>query len=293
MYTFTHIKTFVRVVELNNFSAAARELKLTVAAVSKHVSQLEQELGIQLLLRTTRKIQLTDVGHQYYLQCKNILQAIHDAEAVVTQTQEIPSGHLKIKSEHYFAERFIIPKLSHYHQLYPKVQIELDSSERIPNLSEEKFDVIFGRSILHSEHFIQKTITTTHFTLCASPGYLKQYGTPTTPKDLIQHKYLSHASRLPNDQLSFGKNEQIYITPTLLINDSDALLDCAIKDMGIIKLQNFVVSEAIEKGLLVEVLTNHKNTPIPIKVFYSPLSYLQTKVKSFIEHVCNDLPEVM
>lgn len=293
MYTFTHIKTFIRVVELNNFSAAARELNLTVAAVSKHVSQLENELNVQLMTRTTRKIKLTEVGHQYYLQCKNILRAIHDAEAIITQTQEAPTGQLKVKSERYFAERFIIPKLSGYYQLYPDVQIELESAERVPNLIDEKFDIVFGRSIQQSENIVQKTITTTHFTICASPGYLQKYGTPTAPRDLVNHKYLSHAHRIPNDQLSFGKNDHIYIHPHLLINDSDALLHCALQDMGFIKLQNYVVAEAIRNGQLVVLLTNYKSPAIPISVFYQPATYLQTKVKTFIEYICDGLPETM
>lgn len=293
MYTFTHIKTFVRVVELNNFSAAARELKLTVAAVSKHVSQLESELRVQLMTRTTRKIKLTEVGHQYYLECKNILLAVQNAESVIAQTQEAPSGLLRVKSELYFAERFIVPKLEGYNKLYPNVQIELDSSERVPDLIDEDFDVVFGRSLQQSENIIQKTISTTHFTLCASPAYLEKFGTPKSPRDLVNHKYLSHSTRIPNDQLSFGKDDHIYIRPTLLINNSDALLQCALNHMGFIKLQNYLVAQAIKDGDLIELLPNYTNPAIPIKVFYLPANYLQTKVKTFIDYMCADLPQTM
>jgi DNA-binding transcriptional LysR family regulator len=293
MYTLSHIRTFVKVVELNNFSAAARKLSLTVAAVSKHVSQLEAELKITLMKRTTRKLILTDIGHQYYLQCKKILSAIEQADAIISQTQNEPVGKLRVKSERYFAERFIVPKLHLYHELYPKVQIDLESSERVPDLITERFDVVFGRSLQQTENIIKKHISTTHFTLCASPEYLQEHGHPKQPRELINHQYLSHKGRLPTDTIEFGKNEQIYLEPTILINDSDALLQCALSHMGIIKLQHYVVSQALAEGRLIELLDNYPDKSIPIHVFYQPEKYIQTKIKTFIEFICKDLPEEM
>lgn len=279
--------------ELNNFSAAARELKLTVAAVSKHVSHLEQALGVKLLTRTTRKIKLTEIGHQFYIQSQLILRAIEDAEAVIAQTQEEPAGKICIKSDRYFAERFIVPRLKEFYIHYPKVQVELESSERVPDLIGENFDVVFGRTIQNTENIIQRTITTTYFCLCATPYYLKQHGVPHAPKDLVHHHYLSHTTRMPNDQISFGKKEQIYLKPSLLINDSDALLQCALMDMGIVKLQHFVVASALNEGRLVEIMPQYKHPVIPINVFYQPTKYLQAKVKKFIDYICEKLPKTM
>ena len=293
MYTLTHIKTFIKVVERNNFSAAARDMELTVAAVSKHVSQLETELNVQLMSRTTRKLTLTDIGHQYYLQCKNVLRAIDKADAVISQTQDEPNGTLRVKSERYFAERCIIPKLKDYMEAYPKVQIDFSSGERVPDLVKEKFDIVFGRSLQQTDNIIEKTITTTHFSLCASPAYIEKHGCPKTPRDLINHQYLSHSTRIPNDLLQFGKHGHVYIMPTMLINDSEALLKMALEDMGFVKLQHYVVADAIDKGLLVEILNDYKSLNIPINVFYQPEKLLQTKVKTFIDFICADLPEVM
>lgn len=289
MYTLTHLKTFVKVVELNNFSAAARHLFLTVAAVSKHVSQLETELKVKLMRRTTRKLMLTDIGHQFYLQCKKILSALEEADAVISQTQDAPTGKLRVKSERYFAERFIIPKLHEYHERYPSVKVELESAERVPNLIKEGFDVVFGRSLQESENVVKKTIANTHFTLCASPTYLKKHGHPTTPRELINHHYLSHSGRVPTDSIEFSKDEQIYIEPCLMINDSESLLQCALADMGIVKLQNYVVSQSIARGDLLALLSNYPSAPIPIYVFYEPAKYLQTKIKTFVEFMCQDL----
>lgn len=293
MYTLNHLKTFVKVVELNNFSAAARSLSLTVAAVSKHVSQLENELKIQLMKRTTRKLVLTEIGHQYYLQCKKILTAIEHADAIISQTQDEPTGILSVKSERYFAEKFILPKLHEYHARYPKVQVNLDSSERIPDLISEEFDMVFGRFIQKTDKIIRKPILTTYFTLCASPTYLENHGHPKSPRELVNHQYLSHSDRVPTNVIEFGKKEQIYIDPILLINDSSALLQCALSHMGIVKLQNYVVADAIASGDLVEILPDEKNEPIPFNVFYQPDKYLQTKVKTFEEFVCDGLPEQM
>ena len=293
MQSFTHINTFVRVVELNNFSSAAKELGLTVAAVSKHVSQLERELNIKLMQRTTRKLVLTEIGHQYYLKCKEILQAIANADAIIAQTQDEPSGKLRVKSERYFAERFIVPKLAKYKATYPKVQLDLEIDEHVSDLIEEKFDIVFGKNIQQTDNVIKKNIATTHFTLCASPKYLEVHGTPKSPKELIKHQYLSHSMRLPKDLLQFEQGEHIYLEPAIFLNDSDALLNCALNDMGIVKLQHYVVAEAIDQGKLVELLTQYKHPPIPFYVFYQPERLLQTKVNRFIEFVSNDLPAVM
>lgn len=292
MHSLSHIKTFVKVVELNNFSQAAKHLKLTVAAVSKHVSQLENELNVKLLKRTTRRLMLTEIGHQYFIKCKDVISACHEADAIISQSTKEPTGTLNIKSERYFAERFIFPRLKNYQEKYPKVTVSIESAERVPNLIDENFDIVFARSLQETAGIVQKTITNTHFCLCASPVYLEKFGTPVHPKDLINHHYLSHSSRMPTDVLEFGK-EQVYIEPILLINDSDALLQCALDDMGIVKLQHYVVSDAIKKGKLIEILTNYPSTPFPIKVFYQPEKYLQTKVNTFVEHICNDLPNTL
>lgn len=293
MYTLNHIKTFAKVVELNNFSAAARQLSLTVAAVSKHVSQLELELNTKLMKRTTRKLVLTDIGHQYYLQCKKILSAVEDADAIIQQTQNEPTGTLRVKSEHYFAERFIIPKLHAFHANHPKVKIILDSSERTPDVNREDFDVIFGRALQQNHNIIQKKIATTRFILCASPNYIERKGMPKSPRDLVEHHYLSHSGRMPTDIIEFDNEERIYIEPTLLINDSDALLQCAMSDMGFVKLQRYVVAEALSNGKLVEMLPNELKLPIPLHVFYQPEKFLQTKVNKFIEFICDEIPDII
>lgn len=291
MYTFNHIRTFVHVVEMNNFSRAAKALNLTVAAVSKHVSQLEAELGIELLQRTTRKLVLTEIGHQYYLQCKNIMHAIDTAESIVKQTQDEPSGILTVHCEPYFADRYVVPKLPEFQKKYPKVNIDLYITDSGQTTIDEKIDLFFGKSAQQIPAFSQKVISKTHFTLCASPKYLEKKGTPQKPKDLLQHDYLSHSRRQPVNCIKFEHGEQVFIEPRLLLNDSNSLLACALNDMGFVKLQHYVVAESIKQGKLVELLTQYPNPPISLSVFYQPEKILQTKVKAFINHICEDLPE--
>ncbi len=180
-----------------------------------------------------------------------------------------------------------------YQDQYPKVTINIESAERVPNLIDENFDIVFARSLQQTAGIVQKTITNTHFCLCASPVYLEKYGIPKQPKDLINHHYLSHSERMPIDVLEFGEEDQVFIEPILLINDSDALLQCALDHMGIVKLQHYVVADAINDGKLIEILTNYPSTPFPIKVFYQPEKYLQTKVQTFVEYICKDLPKTL
>lgn len=291
MYNLSHITTYVKVVELNNFSAAAKELKLTVAAVSKHVSQLENELGVKLMKRTTRRLMLTEIGHQYYLRCKDILEACRVASSVITQSTDEPSGLLVVKSINYFADRFILPKLKAYQEKYPEVRIELDSAERVPDLANEDCDVFFGRAVQETENIVQKRISSTRFCLCASPEYIEKYGSPKNSRDLVNHKYISHSKRTPTDVIHFGDEEQVYIEPTLLVNDSDAIMSLVKQGMGFSRLQHYIVSDAIQKGELVELLPDYPKSIFPINVFYQPDKYLQTKVHTFVEFILEDLPK--
>jgi DNA-binding transcriptional LysR family regulator len=287
------IKTFSKVVELNSFSAAARFFKISVPAVSKQISLLEDSLGVELLTRTTRRISLTEVGHQYYQQCKNIMIAIDNAENLITSVRAKPMGSLKIKCPRYFSDKIIVPRLKAYMNEYPQVEIDLEVAERTPYLLEEELDIVVGMGLQNVDDSVKKEITTTRYVYCASPDYLKKHTIPQIPKDLIGHKYITHTMRMPNDILNFKNNEQIYIKPALYLNDSNAILNCAKEGIGIIKLHHYMVADALASGELIELLSTYQEKPTPIYLFYSPQKYLQPKVRSFIDFISQGVPEFM
>lgn len=291
MNTLGLMQTFCKVVQCASFTAAAKILKVSAAAVSKQVSLLEAELGITLLNRTTRQVSLTETGETYYEQAQLVFLALDKANSVVAAAKEEPAGLLRVKSARYFAEHFIIPRLPDYLATAPKVRVDLQIAEHIPHLLEEDLDVVFGMSAQVASNSIQKKITSTRYVICASPDYLTAYGEPRQPGDLQKHHYITHTMRSPNDRWNFPSGETIYFKPLLYLNDAQAMLESAIKGVGIVILHHYQVAEALEKGDLVEILTTYRMPLIPVFLYYHPGRYMQPKVKSWVEFMSKNIPE--
>lgn len=293
MNTIALIQTFCKVVQCQGFTAAAKLLKISAAAVSKQISLLESELGVTLLERTTRKIALTSVGESYYQEVQTVLQALEQANSVIAASQEEPKGLLKVKSSRFFAENIILPRMPEFHMNYPKLILDLQIAERVPHLLMEGLDVVFGMSAQVASNSIQKKITTTRYVFCASPAYLLRFGTPEKVSELQGHHYLTHSMRQPNTSWTFASGETIYLEPSLYLNDAAALCDCVCRGMGIAVLHHYQVAKALATGELVELLPAYKMPVIPVYLFYHPARFIQPKVRVWIETMSAQLEAFM
>jgi DNA-binding transcriptional LysR family regulator len=277
------LETFINVVDKNSFAAAARKQGISAAAISRQIAALEKELKTQLLQRSTRHLKLTEPGRLYYQRCKEILNELTAAEAEIAQGNVVPAGELSVTSSRYFAQNYLLPYLAEFMQLYPKLTVKLELAERLPDLISENIDVLLGVSMVGSPDLIHRRIATTRYVMCASPKYLKQYGIPKKPEDLIKHNYITHSMRAPADVLSFDKGKVIQVKPMLWLNDAQAMLMCAVQGMGIVKLHDYMVKEALAKKQLVEVLASHHVAEQAVYLYYQPGRYLQTKIRCFID----------
>ena len=291
MNTLGLIQTFCKVVQCANFTAAAKSLNISPAAVSKQVSLLESELGVLLLHRTTRQVALTEIGEHYYREVEKVLLALDEATGVVAAAKEEPVGLLRVKSSRYFMEHCIVPRLTGYREAYPKVILDLQIAEHIPHLLEEDLDIVFGLSAQVASNSIQNKITSTHYVCCASPDYVSKYGQPQCPGDLASHRYITHTMRTPNDTWVFPSGETVYLKPVLYLNDAQTMLHCALKGLGIVILHHYQVAEAVAKGDLIELLINYRMPQIPIFMFYHPGRYMQPKVRTWIDYMGLNWPE--
>ena len=283
------IMTFIKVVEANSYMAAADQMKISKAAVSKQISTLEDSLGIKLIQRTTRRLALTEAGELYYQECKRLISLIGEMNELVSTMQAEPTGELRILSNRYFAERYILPSLNEFMALYPKVKINLELAERIPDFDKEKIDLVVGTSISGPPDSIQRTIGKTRYVFCASPSYLKIYGTPKKPMDLTHHRYITHTMRKPDYILNFENNLQIHVDPILRLNDVVSMRQCAIEGIGIIKLHDYMTTEAIKKGELIEILSEFSRTEYPLYLYYAQNRYLTPKIRYFIDFLMTKL----
>jgi DNA-binding transcriptional LysR family regulator len=283
MSKFDQIAAFIAVIEENGFAAAARKQQVSTAAISRQVARLELELKTQLIRRTTRQVALTEIGSRYYQQAKKALDELCEAELAIADSQTTATGLLTVTSNRYFAIQHLLPRLPEFMALNPQLKVNLELAERFPDLAQEGIDLIFGVSIEGPLQLVRKRVADTRYVLCAAPSYLEQYGVPHSPADLNKHSYITHSMRKPDNVLVFKGSKEIQIKPVLWLNDSQAMCDCAIAGMGIVKLHDYIVADAIHAGHLVAILSEFQEVEQPVYLYYQQNRYLQPKIRRFID----------
>jgi DNA-binding transcriptional LysR family regulator len=284
MTDLTHIKTFILTAELRSLAKVARKLGISPAAVSKQLTKLEMELGVQLLIRSTRKIELTEIGISYSIQCRKILEEVDAANSLVSNVKATPNGTLKVVSGRHFATSFIVPYIKEFLTKYPKIELDLELAERIPDLNSEGIDIMIGMSIPATGEAIQRRIGSTSYVLAASPEYLKKFGIPKTPSDLKDHRYITHSMRKPDNELSLGK-EIVTLSSYIKLNDTQTMLQLALEGLGIVNLHRYVVEDYLKKGTLKEILVSYNKNDVPLYVAYPQRRYVSSKVRCFIDFI--------
>lgn len=292
-----HIANFVRVAEARGFTAAARRQGISTAAVSKSVTRLENQLGVKLLNRTTRSISLTDDGEMFYLRCRDILSDLEQAEAAVTRSSVSPRGRLRIQSPMGLGRRIVMPSLSALTQRYPLLSIDVDLSDRTPDLAEEGIDAMLRVGPPTDSRVIARALSRVHFVTCASPAYLKARGTPQTPADLDRHNCLAYV--VPQTgryhEWEFDDHGKHYIhTPagTLNVNSAEALLDAVLSGAGIARVASFVAAREILEGRLRLVLADYIAQAPHIYLVYLQNKHLSPRVRVFADLMEQVLPPV-
>lgn len=281
----TLLITFIEVVNRGSMANAARHLKITPAAVSKHILALENDLGLQILNRSTRRIELTDEGQIYFDHAKRILEAYREADSAISDSKEEPSGVLKLVCGPEIGSLYLFPFLQEFHERYPKLRLNIDVTQTVPNLEREKVDIVLGLSSGIPSNCIQRTLRYSRWIFCASPEYLKKYGVPKKPPDLVDHNIITHSMRRPNDVIKFKKGETLHFEPVLYLNDTRSMKMCALHGMGIVQLHDYIVAEDLQEKRLVEILKGYseQKKTIPIHISYLQTSFVHIKIRKFID----------
>lgn len=283
MSKLEQITAFITVVEEQGFAAAARKQGVSTAAVSRQIALLEAELKTQLLQRSTRRLDLTETGSQYYQHVKKTMAQLQEAELAIGNSVSEATGLLHVNTGRYYAIEYLLPRLPEFMNLNPKLQIKLEFAERFSDMSRESIDIIFGSSLEHAADLVRRRVGSTRFVMCASPDYLEKYGTPNVPLDLIHHRYITHSGRNPDNQITFKNHAPVYVNPILWLNDGYAMCNCAINHMGIVKLHHYLVEKALQEGTLIEILPKFNEPEKNVYLYYQPSRYLQPKIRKFID----------
>lgn len=293
MQRWERIEAFVEVVRLGNFSTAARHLQVSSSHVSRLVSQLEQQLGTQLLYRTTRQIRLTDSGALYYESCRQLFDGFKDAELALDHHQTNPSGLLKITAATTFGDRYIAPLVNDFHALYPELRVSMHLTNRQVDLIEEGFDIAIRMGVLKESTLVARRLCDRREYVVGSPDYFDRHPQPQTLAELEKHNCLigSRDHWLFADK---GARKELVVTGNWQANSGPALLDAALKGIGLAQLPDYYVMEYLAQGSLKSALDQYQFTDTGVWVLYPQQRYLAAKVHLFVDflmkHFADGIP---
>lgn len=277
---------FVRVVDRGSFTAAAKDLRLSRAMVSKHVQDLEAHLGVRLLSRTTRRLALTEEGRLYHARCVDILSDIAEAEQGAAERQAEPQGLLRLNGPVSFGTRYLTPAIAAFTAAHPKVRVDMVLVDRVVDLVDEGYDLAIRIGVLASSSLIARRLAPCRLVACAAPDYLARQGIPRHPGDLAGHNCLGYSLGLLSDGWRFHGPEGevvVPITGNLTVNNGDALRMAALSGQGIIVLPTFIVGADLSAGTLRPVLEDYALPEMGIHAVYPPGRHLPAKVRSVID----------
>lgn len=281
------MKAFVRAVELKSISAAARNLRLTAAAASHRILQLEEQVGVRLLNRTTRSLQPTEAGLIFYEHALSVLEAVERAESSMAEASGAPTGQLRVAAPLGFGRRILAPLISEFHSLQPRVEIRLRLSDREVDLMSEGVDVAIRMSAQADSSFITRKLADCPRVLCASPAYLKKHGSPEQVEDLSSHNCL--LLRFPGSSharwtlCTPDGPQTVPVSGRFDADDGDVLTEWAIEGEGILLKPYWEVAEYLAEGRLRLVLPDCPPEPVSLVLLYPHRQLLPAKVRAFAD----------
>lgn len=280
------MNVLVKVVASGSFAEAARRLGVTRSAISKAITQLEQELGARLLDRTTRRVTPTEAGLAYYERCLAILAQISETEAQISRLHDEPKGVLKVNGPMSFGTLYLGSAVADFMDRYKDLKVELTLTDRVIDPLEEGVDVTVRIGAMVDSSLIARRISSARVLLVASPDYIARHGAPKVPADLTSHKCLhyGHTTTVPRWQLTEnGDPISVTVAACLSSNNGDTLRDAAVKGIGIARLPSFIIGSDIAAGRLVVVLPEYPPQDVTIHALYAPNRFLAAKSRVFID----------
>lgn len=290
----SYLDAFIASADEGSFSAAARSLGLTPAAVSKGVGQLEARLGVRLFQRSTRSLALTTDGERLYGQVRMPWREISDALTDLRQGAGRPAGTLKVALAHTVGREYLVPLLGGFLRRYPDVVPDLHFDNRQVDIVAEGFDVAIGGGIELTDALIARELSRVRIVLVASPAYLKANRTPKDPQDLARHCGLLRRSlatgRLVPWALKNNAGEELVasVRPVMVLDDPEAMARAAATGMGIAMLPMPHAQPLLESGALVRVLRDWYAETRPLSIYYTSRKLVPAKVRVFVDYILQE-----
>ncbi|NVJ22410.1 LysR family transcriptional regulator [Myxococcus sp. AM011] len=290
MDRFLAMEAFVRVVESGTFTKAADALGRPKTAVTRLIQQLEAQLRVKLLHRTTRRVTVTPEGMTYYHQALRLLGEVRELESTLSQSRRGPRGRLRVESSGTLSRLLIVPALSSFYARYPQMHIELGVSDRVVDLLADNVDCAIRGGGVKDESLVARHLGDLCYWLCASPRYVERHGPPRHPQELAgpAHAVVSYFSSLSGKELPFvflrdGERLEVQGRSLLTLNETNAYLAAGLAGLGVMFAPRFVVEPYVATGELVQVLEGWQPESRPLFLVYPPARQQAAGLRVFIE----------
>jgi DNA-binding transcriptional LysR family regulator len=286
MDRFREMEAFVAVVEAGSFVAAGDLMRVSKAAVSRAVQELETRLGARLLQRTTRRLSITEAGRAYYERCKQILAELEEADSAVGAVTGHAVGRLRINAPLSFGIRHLAGVWGGFMGRYPEVTLEIDLSDRIVDVVEEGFDAVIRISPMLDSTLVHRRLATTRIIPCASPDYVATHGCPMHPDELADHHIIGYDYAAHGDLWRFTGPDgvrEVMTRPRARANNGDTCRGLALAGQGVTLQPDFMVGDDLAAGTLVPVLPGYSGREIGIYVVYPSRKHLSVKVRALVD----------
>jgi DNA-binding transcriptional LysR family regulator len=286
----------LRVVDKGSFSAASRHLGVPLATVSRKVNELETHLGTRLLLRTTRKVALTDVGATYVASARRILEEIDETERIAAGEFHVARGELILTAPVFFGRLHILPVVTEFLAAYPEIDVRLLLSDRNLHLIEDHVDMAVRIGSLPDSSMIATRVGSMRTVVCASPKLLAGQGVPKSPEDLaalpcVNFEFLSPPSAWPFRLKGAKGASDVPIRPRLSVTTAEAAVWAASEGVGATRVLHYQCADAVRDGSLRIILAGFEVEPLPVHLLHAGKGALPTKTRLFLDFAARRLRE--
>lgn len=288
MQRWEGVNEFVAVAETESFTRAAKRLDVSTAHVSRQISALEDRLSTHLFYRTTRRVSTTEAGQIYYQHCRQILDALEQAERSMTNMQLVPQGRLRLTAPVTYGEKSIAPLVNDFVLRYPELDVEMKLTNQQLDLVAEGYDLAVRLGKLDDSSLMARRLASRTLYVCASPAYLAVHGTPHSLSELEHHNCLQGNLGYWRFQ-DTGHPRNVRIRGNVRCDSGRALLDAALKGVGIVQLPDYYVGPALDAGTLIPLLTHYQEDDDGIWAVYPHNRHLSPKVRMLLDYFVDSL----
>jgi len=290
------MSVLLAVSEAGSISAASRKLRMPLATISRKVSELEAHLNVRLLMRSSRKITLTDAGQSFVAASRRILQELGEAEREVSAKQKLLKGELVLSAPIALGRLHLLPVVIDFLKDHPSIDVRMMLVDRRLNMIEDHIDIGLRVGDLHDFSLVVKKVGTVRRVVCASPDYLKRRGMPKTPDELKDHDCITFENTLSAQtwSINVGKTEKPFpIHSRLVVSTAEAATDAAVAGIGLTRMLDYQIAAQLRDGTLKLVLESFRSSPKPVHLIYEGGRHLPLKIRTFLDYASPRLKKSM